>query len=77
MASDPKEKKKHNPMAYMKYAGMAFQMAAIMFLGVFIGGFLDEKYGSSKPYFTLLCILIALVAAFYVTLKDLIIPPKK
>lgn len=75
--TDPNHKKKHNPMAYMKYAGMAFQMGAIMFIGVLIGGFFDDKYGTEQPYFTLICILIALVAAFYLTLKDLLIPPKK
>ncbi|MFK7932818.1 MAG: AtpZ/AtpI family protein [Saprospiraceae bacterium] len=75
--NDPQKKQKHDPMAYMKYAGMAFQMAAVMFIGVYIGGYLDEKFGSEKPYFTLVCILIALVAAFYLTLKDLLIPPKK
>ena len=64
-------------MAYMKYAGMAFQMGAIMFVGVFIGSYVDEKYGSERPYFTLIGILVGLVAAFYLTLKDLLIPPKK
>jgi len=74
--TDP-NKKKHNPLEYMKYAGIAFQMGAIILIGVLVGDFLDGRYATEKPYFTLSGVLIALVAAFYITLKDLLITPKK
>lgn len=72
----PQKPKKHNPMEYMKYAGMAFQMGAIMFIGAYFGNWLDEKYGNETPIFLLICVIVALIAAFYVTLKDLIINKK-
>ena len=52
---------------------MAFQMGFIIFLGTLGGQKLDEKMTTERPYFTILGALIGLVAAFYLTLKDLII----
>lgn len=55
---------------------MAFQMAAIMAVGLFIGQKLDDYFQTSKPYITILCILLFGFAAFYYTLKDLLKRPK-
>ena len=54
---------------------MAMQWAVIMGLGVFIGKWLDGRYGT-EPYLLLVTTIIALCAAFYITLKDFIFPPK-
>ncbi len=62
-----------NPNELLKYSGMAVQWAVIMGLGVFAGKWLDAKYGT-EPYLLLALTLLALCAAFYITLKDLIFP---
>jgi len=51
---------------------MAFQMAAILGIGVFIGIKLDEHFGTEKPYLTALCAIIAFPIAFYTSVKDLL-----
>lgn len=77
MSSEQSNNKRRNASAYLKYSGIAFQMAIILLIGVQIGSWLDEKYQLERPYGTLICVLVALVAAFYITLKDLLVPPKK
>jgi F0F1-type ATP synthase assembly protein I len=57
--------------SYMKYSGMAFEMAAILFAFVFIGKKIDERVAFEKPWFTILGVLVGAFAAFYITLKDL------
>jgi F0F1-type ATP synthase assembly protein I len=57
----------------MQFAGMAFQMGLIIFLGTLGGKKLDENFATERPYFTVLGALLGLILAFYVTLKDLII----
>ena len=74
--SEPKKKiGSDNPNELLKYSGMAMQWAVIMGLGVFIGKWLDGRYGT-EPYLLLVTTIIALCAAFYITLKDFIFPQK-
>ena len=56
--------------------GMAFQMAFIIGLGTFIGKKLDENFQTERPWFTVLFAMVFLFIAFYLTLKDLIVPKK-
>jgi len=51
---------------------MAFQMAFILGLGVFLGMQLDSHFGTEKPYLTALCAILAFPVAFYVSVKDLL-----
>jgi len=51
---------------------MAFQMAFILGLGVFLGMKLDSHFGMEKPYLTALCAILAFPVAFYVSVKDLL-----
>ena len=57
----------------MKYSGMAFEMAAIIFFFVFVGKKADEKVALERPWFTILGVFVGAFAAFYFTLKDLIL----
>ena len=41
-------------------------------LGAYIGKKLDERFQMEKPLFTILFVLIAIIAALYLALKDLI-----
>jgi hypothetical protein len=72
----PKKKpqaENNKPMKnYAKYTGIAFQMAVIIFLGVF-GGLQADKYLALKfPLFTLLLSVISIALAIYVAIKDFI-----
>lgn len=72
---DPKpEKKRITDNSYMKYSGMAFQMIAIIFAITYIGKRLNDHWELDPPYVTALFALIGVLAALYLTLKDIINP---
>ena len=70
--NQPKKRLADN--SYMKYSGMAFQMIAIIFAITYIGKRLNDYLELDPPYVTALFALIAVLAALYLTLKDLINP---
>lgn len=49
---------------------MATQMAVTIFLGVWGGIKLDEKYPQKIPIFTLVLSLLGVVVAIYMVIKD-------
>jgi F0F1-type ATP synthase assembly protein I len=49
---------------------MATQMAITIFLGVWGGMKLDEKFPQQKPLFTLVLSLLGVVVAIYMVIKD-------
>lgn len=52
-------KQSHNrAKAYLKYSGIAFQLVAMVLIGLFLGQWVDEKMGNEKPLITILCILV-------------------
>lgn len=68
---------KSSGVNYLKYSGMAFQLAAAIFLGTMIGKYIDGKLNLEKPYFTLLLALLGVIAGLYVALKDFLNPNKR
>lgn len=64
--------KKDNLKAWAKYSSMGFQMLAIMLLGVWGGLQLDKYLETTKPYFTIILTIIAVILAIYTSIKDLI-----
>ncbi len=63
-----KPKKRHNN--YARFSGIAFQMAATIFAGVYIGTKLDEKYPNEWSIYTLICSLVFTFAALYAVIKQ-------
>lgn len=57
--------------AYLKYSGMAIQMGIIILAGALAGQWLDGRFETERPYFTVLLSLLSIFAALYITLKDL------
>ena len=47
-------------------------MGAIIGLGSWVGRLLDEKYNTSKPYFTLVLALISIAGALYLIIKEVV-----
>ena len=72
---NPKPEKKQ-PNVALKYSGMAFQMLAVIAIGVFGGIKLDE-YLHTGQIFTIVLSLISICAGIYLAIKDFIKPGKK
>ena len=68
MKTDPRKQGLNN---YARYSGMAFQMLAIILLGMFAGYKLDV-WVNSKPVFTVILSLLSVIIAIYVVTKDLL-----
>ncbi|HMX03252.1 MAG TPA: AtpZ/AtpI family protein [Chitinophagales bacterium] len=60
----------------MKYSGMAFQLFAGIFLGVW-GGIKLDAWLNTKPWFTVILSLFGIAAGMYSVLKDFIDSGKK
>ena len=68
-----KQKKSKNSINdYAKYSGLAFQMVAIIGLGVFGGIKLDSLLKIDFPVFTVTFSLVSVVLAIYLAIKDFI-----
>jgi len=57
---------------YARYSSLAFQMMAIIGLGVFGGVKLDQWLELKFPVFTLILSVVSVFAAIYTAVKDLI-----
>ena len=66
------QKRKESLSNYAKYSGIAFQMTAIILLGVFGGKKLDNWLEFKKPVFTAVLSALAVILAIYYAIKDLI-----
>lgn len=56
---------------YAKYSSIAFQMLAIILLGVF-GGYKLDRWLNTLPVFTVILSLLSVVIAIYSIVKDLL-----
>jgi F0F1-type ATP synthase assembly protein I len=55
----------------LRYSGMAFQMLAIIGLGLYGGIKLDQYFGMKNvPVFTLVLTLLSVAIAIYLVVKD-------
>ena len=72
--SDPDQQREpgKNRRSYMRYAGMASQMGAIILLGTFAGKKLDAHFQFEHPYLTVLLALCSIAIALYLSLRDLL-----
>jgi F0F1-type ATP synthase assembly protein I len=71
--NDPEKKKLLDHKAaksYMKYSGMAFQIAAYVLVGIFIGKQLDKYFATSRPFFTAGGAVLFLVAYLVKLIAD-------
>ena len=56
---------------FLKYSGMALQLFVLAGAGAWLGQLLDKRLGTSKPYFTIILILLFTGVFFYRLIKDL------
>ncbi len=57
--------------AYLKYSGVAFQMAGVVLLGLIVGQWLDKIFSMSKPVFTMFLILLFFGGFMYKLYREL------
>lgn len=62
---------------YAKYTGIAFEMTAIIALGVWGGISLDKHTSLKFPLFTVICSLAGVAIALYIAVKDFLFINKK
>jgi F0F1-type ATP synthase assembly protein I len=68
---DEQNRKKNNPLnTYAQFSGIAFQMIAIIGLGVYLGVKLDEKYPNTYKLFTIIFSLLAIGIALYSVIRQ-------
>ena len=58
--------------SYAEYSGMAIQMIVILVAGVYAGKWLDERFATQTPWYTLGCSLVAIALALYVPLRGIL-----
>jgi uncharacterized membrane protein YfcA len=68
------QKKDNNNSAgnYAKYSALAFQMGIIIFIFVWAGMKIDEKFMDDKRVFVIVFSLLGVFIALYFALKDFI-----
>jgi len=59
---------------YLKYSGIAFQMAFIVLAGILIGKKADRYFSLEKPYITMVLVLLFFGGYMYKLYVDLIKP---
>ena len=57
--------------AYLKYSGLAFQLAAVVLAGIFLGRWLDSKFMLEKPWFTMILVMIFFGGFMFKLYKEL------
>ncbi|NOZ47516.1 MAG: AtpZ/AtpI family protein [Chlorobi bacterium] len=67
-------KKENKPPLYnyAKYSGIAFQMVAIIIIGVFGGMKIDKYFGFQFPVFTVALSILSVFFAIYYVIRDLL-----
>ncbi len=76
-SQQPKKRKSENSpkkqvKSYVKYSGMAIQMGVTIAFFAYIGKYIDDRYATPKPYWTMGFSLLGVLAALYFLLKDVI-----
>jgi len=57
---------------YLRYSSLGFQMAITIGIGAWAGTYLDDKYQTEQPYYTIGIILFAIAIALYQVIKEVI-----
>lgn len=67
----PEQRRQQNIKPYVKYSGMAFQMIGALVLAAFAGRWLDDYAGNDKPWFTIVLLLVAVIATMVLTILSI------
>jgi F0F1-type ATP synthase assembly protein I len=68
----PSDKPKgDNIKPYLRYSGLAFQMIGAMVIAAFAGMKLDDHFQTQNPWFTIILLLVAVVASMVLVILSL------
>ena len=68
----PQQARRQKPLnEYVKYSGLAFQMAALLLLGYWTGGKIDQWLDLQFPVFTISLMVLFMVISLYSLIKSL------
>lgn len=68
--SKPKEPKQYN--SFIRYSGLAIQMAVSIYLGSLLGSYIDEKTGNTSELYTKIITLIAVFLSTIMVIRQVI-----
>ncbi|WP_230679941.1 AtpZ/AtpI family protein [Pontibacter rufus] len=68
---DHKPKRDDNIKPYLRYSGLAFQMIGVMVLAALAGMKLDDYFHTRNPWFTIVLLLVAVVASMVLVILSL------
>ncbi|MFK7755510.1 MAG: AtpZ/AtpI family protein [Flavobacteriales bacterium] len=68
MKKENSKNKRFNRYLVLSSAGL--QMGITIYLGAYLGKWLDEKYPSDKNWYTIICTLAAVVLALWQVLRQ-------
>lgn len=64
------EEPRKNFSKFARLSGIGIQMGATIFLGAYLGKYLDERFPSNKKWFTIGCTLLAVAISLYNVLRQ-------
>ena len=64
------EEKGNTRSRFARLSGIGLQMGVTIFLGAYLGKYLDEKYPSDKKWFTIGLTLFSVAVALYNVLRQ-------
>ena len=80
MMEKPQESNQKKPQKqlnnYVRYSSLAFQMLAIILVGVFGGMKLDQIISWDFPVFTVVLSILGVFGSMFFAVKDLLKPPR-
>jgi F0F1-type ATP synthase assembly protein I len=65
-----KKNKRKQPSRFLTLTMVATQMGVTIFLGASLGNYLDERYSTPKPLFTISLTLFSLLVSLYSVLNQ-------
>ncbi|PJA07951.1 MAG: hypothetical protein COX70_05080 [Flavobacteriales bacterium CG_4_10_14_0_2_um_filter_32_8] len=72
MTNDKKSSKKPKPLKnFARFSGIAAQMGITIFLGAYLGKWLDHQYPSTKNWFTIGLTILSVCLSLFVVLRQL------
>ena len=67
-----KKDKKNQPNKFLIFSGLGLQMGLTIYLGHYLGEFLDEKYGNGNSFYEKGITLAAVFISIYLVIRQAI-----
>jgi F0F1-type ATP synthase assembly protein I len=55
---------------YLKFTDLGFRMLGFIIVGLLVGQWLDKKLATTKPYATLILVLLCIIGSLYTVIKE-------